>query len=271
MSRTVLFVEIIKKLFPSRFSFARLTRNALVGKVIDKMLFNGDDIIYLPIDASIQNTHGIEDLEDVVLPSQVVEHFIAQSNYHWMMNFCICREASSCEEYPSSLGCLFLGEAVTRINPKFGKLVTQEEAFDHVRKCREIGLVHMVGRNKLDTVWLGAGPSTKLFTICNCCPCCCLWRMLPDVNLDIGRKVTKMPGVEVTVTDQCLGCGTCTQDICFVDAIYLDNGHAVIDQSCRGCGRCVEICPEQAIELSIQDNSFFDNVIDRLSPLVDLK
>jgi ferredoxin len=47
-------------------------------------------------------------------------------------------------------------------------------------------LVHMVGRNKLDSVWLGA-------------------------------KVTRMPGVIVAASDRCVDCGTCTEDVCFVD------------------------------------------------------
>ena len=82
------------------------------------------------------------------------------------------------------------------------------------RRCRA-GLVHLIGRNKLDSVWLGAGPSHKLMTICNCCPCCCLWRMIPQLDPAIGAKVTRMPGVSVTVTDRCAGCGTCAAGICF--------------------------------------------------------
>ena len=115
-----------------------------------------------------------------------------------------------------------MGEAVHGINPNLGRLVSKEEAHEHVRKCREAGLVHLIGRNKLDAVWLNVGPGDKLLTVCNCCPCCCLWKILPDVNPEIGRKITKMAGVNVEVTDRCVGCGTCIQEnICFVDAIRL--------------------------------------------------
>lgn len=139
-----------------------------------------------------------------------------------------------------------------------------------MRRCREAGLVHLIGRNKLDTVWLGVGPGTKLMTICNCCPCCCLWRVLPYVSSQIGSKVTRMPGVSVTVTDRCIGCGTCTEEVCFVNAIHLVDGHAAIGDACRGCGRCVDVCPQGAIEISIKYDQFVEKSIARLAPLVDL-
>jgi len=50
-----------------------------------------------------------------------------------------------------------LGEAAMRIDSKLERKVTKEEALLHVEKCREAGLVHLMGRNKLDTVWLKIG------------------------------------------------------------------------------------------------------------------
>lgn len=275
MSRPAWFVELIKKAFPQRFTLAKLTRVPVVGNVVDKMLFNGDDTIYLPIDNTIQVNQPIERQQDVVVPSQIVEHFINNSKYHWVMDFCICRAGNQCEDYAQELGCLFLGEAVLDINPRFGRLVTKEQALEHARICRESGLVHMIGRIKLDSVWLGAGPSHKLLTICNCCPCCCIWKILPQIMPLIGDKVIKMPGVEVEVTELCVGCGICTEGVCFVDAIRLDairleESRAVIGDSCRGCGRCVEVCPSDAIELSVSDDAFVQETIRRITPLVDL-
>lgn len=186
------------------------------------------------------------------------------------MDSCFCRDASRCEDYPLDLGCLFLGEAVLGINPRMGRRVTKAEALEHARRCREAGLVHLIGRNKIDTLWLGVNPGHKLLTICNCCPCCCLWRVIPHLDASISRKVTPMPGVTVTVTERCGGCGTCTQGVCFVDAIRLDGRRAVVGDACRGCGRCVEACPQQAIELSIDDTPFVEEIVARLSRLVDV-
>jgi ferredoxin len=274
MGRPVWVVNLIKRAFPGRFGAAALTQVPGIRRLIDHGLFAGDDIIYLPQDTmvrqAVQVGQSVEHLGNTVLPSQVVQRFIEQANYHWIMDTCICRDASRCEDYPVDLGCLFLGEAVLQINPQLGRRVTKEEALKHARRCREAGLVHLVGRNKLDTVWLGASPGHRLLTICNCCPCCCLWRMIPHLDPSIGDKVSRMPGVSITVTSRCVGCGTCTQDVCFVDAIHLEGGQAVISQACRGCGRCIEVCPERAIILSVDDGQFVERTFERLSALVDV-
>jgi ferredoxin len=207
----------------------------------------------------------------MVLPSQIVEHFVERASVHWIMDFCLCRASEGCRDYPVELGCLFLGEAALGINPQLGRRVTKQEARAHVQRCREAGLVHLVGRNKLDTVWLGVGPGRELLTVCNCCPCCCLWGVLPQVTPLIGDKIARLPGVTVTVSDRCVGCGTCTEGVCFVGAIRLENGQAVIDGSCRGCGRCVDVCPQGAIDLVIEDGRFVDRTIAHIATLVDVE
>ena len=270
MSMPVWVVNLIKKTFSQVFTLAKLTNYPLFGKAIDRMLFEGDDIIYLPQDKVIAINKSIEEPESVVLPSRVVGHFIDKANYHWIMDQCLCREASKCKDYPIQLGCLFLGEAAMGINPKLGRHVTREEAHEHEQRCREAGLVHLIGRNKLDTVWLNVRPGNRLLTICNCCPCCCLWRILPHLDYRISHKVKKMPGVTVKVSDRCEGCGTCTQDICFAGAISLVDSRAVISDRCRGCGRCLSVCPNDAIEISIEDPQGIDEAIHRLASLVDV-
>ncbi|MDF1538319.1 MAG: 4Fe-4S binding protein [Candidatus Thorarchaeota archaeon] len=267
-------VELLKKTFPNVRLIAQLTNVPIIGRIVDKLLFDGDHIIYLPKDDVVEIKIGkqLERPVETALPSQIVHEFIDKANYHWIMNFCICRESLTCKDYPIDYGCLFLGEAVLDINPHLGKLVTKEEAHDYVRKCREAGLVHLIGRNKLDAMWLNVGPGDKLMTICNCCPCCCLWKILPDINPEIGRKITKMQGVNVTVIDACVGCGTCTQDdVCFVNAIRLVDGRSIIGPDCRGCGRCVQVCPEGAIELTVDNKTYVKDSIDSIDPLIDVK
>ena len=272
--RSVLFVQLLKKIFPARFSVARATHVPIIGRFFDHWLFEGDDVMFLPGDGvvrTIEVNQALDMPEEIVLPSQVVEHFIEQASVHWVMNFCLCREAEGCQDYPTDLGCLFLGEAALGINPQLGHRVTKEEALEHLRRCREAGLVHFIGRHKLDTVWLGIGPGTKLLTICNCCPCCCLWKMLPDLDPAISRKVSRMPGVEIWVNELCTGCEICLDDICFAQAISMVGDQAMIDAgSCRGCGRCVESCPCEAIEISYQYEASVNQTIEGLSPLFDL-
>lgn len=268
-------IALIRKTFKQRFLFAKFSKLPLLGRFIDHLFFEGDDIIYLPkedVARTIQVNKSIERHGNMVLPSQVVKYFINQANYHWIMNFCICRTSNQCKDYPISLGCLFLGEASINIDPRLGRRVTKEEALEHLKRCQEAGLVNLVGRNKIDTVWLNIGPKEKLLTICNCCPCCCLWRMLPELPNKIASKITRMPGINVKVDpSKCIGCKKCTRGVCFVDAISMSEEKAVIGENCRACGRCVEVCPKNAIELSINDPEFIQKSISRIQPLVDLK
>lgn len=275
MARSLWFVELLKKAFPRRFLLARLTKTPFLGKILvrflDKLLFKGNYIIYLPKDQVIQLNQKIKQGKEVVLPSEIVEYFIENAKFHWIMNFCLCRAAEKCKKYPIELGCLFLGEAVKGINPQLGRLVTKKEALEHVRRCREAGLVHMIGRDKLDTSWLNIGPDEKLLTICNCCECCCLWRLLPDLVSNLGNTVKKMPGVRIQVSERCIGCGTCSKGVCFVKAIHIiNNKKAFISESCRGCGRCISICPQKAIEIEITDVHYLEKSIQRIARLIDI-
>ena len=268
MSMPLWFVSILKKIYPARDYFANMTKLPILREIVDFTLFRGDRIIYLPKDDLINPENQQEGFENVVLPSEIINYFIMKAKFLWIMDFCICRQGEDCTSYPKELGCLFMGEAVLKINPNLGRLVSKEEALNHVARCREAGLVHMIGRNRLDSVWLGAGPSQDLLTVCNCCPCCCLWRMIPNLTPRISSKVSGMPGLRVYITDDCVGCGECTQDICFVDAIKLIESTAVITEECRGCGRCIEVCPNGAIIMDGLNPTNIDKTIEMIDPLV---
>jgi ferredoxin len=245
-----------------------MTRLPLIGGLIDHLVFRGDEMYVLPKDQTIQVNAQLDLPQSTILPSQVVEHFINQASHHWVMDFCICREGDGCQDFPQELGCLFLGEPVLGINSKLGRQVTREEALEYARRCREAGLVHTIGRNRLDSIWLGIGPVDELLTICNCCPCCCLWGLVNDLTPIISSKIHRLPGVEVVVGEECTGCRICGEGVCFADAIQLENGKAQINLECRGCGRCVEICPEDAIILTIDGEQNIRKTISRLNSLV---
>lgn len=272
MARPAWFIWMLKKGFPLRSMWAALTRVPVLGAGIEKMLFEGDDLIVFPRESVLRVGRDLTgEGEEVFLPSVVVDGLVEKASFHWLMNNCICREATGCEKHPVDLGCLFLGEAARGIDPRLGRPVTGQEAREHLRRCREAGLFHLVGRNKLDTFWLDVGPGNRLLTICNCCTCCCLWRMLPHLSDRINSSFNRMPGLRVEVTDRCTGCGTCVQRVdCIARALSVSGGRAVIGEACRGCGRCAEACPNGAIELTIEDSGFLRAAMERIETSVDV-
>ena len=270
MARPLWFVKLLKRAFPNVKFIAKLTNLPILSTIFDHLLFKGDNIIYLPQDKVIEINKSMGEYNEIVLPSQVLEYFINKARHHWIMNFCICRTSMKCQHYPIELGCLFLGEAVLDINPQLGRLVSKEEALEHLKKCKAAGLVHMVGRNRLDAQWLGVKPGEKLLSICNCDPCCCLWRVSSILAPKIGSKIKKMPGIKIQVTDKCIGCGTCTKGVCFVNAIEIKNNRAIISNECRGCGRCVDICPQKAREIIFEDANYVKKSIEEIDNVVDV-
>jgi ferredoxin len=264
-------VKLVKKIFPTRFSIAKLSKYSLFRKILMKLVFNGVDIIYLPKDDRLIEINKTIDTKNMILPSEIVKNFIQRSNHRFLMDFCICRDANKCEDYPRNLGCLFLGQASQDINPKLGREVSKQEAFNHVERCLEAGLISMIGIDKLDVMWLGVGPKNKLLSICACDPCCCLWKITPYLSKTLSSKVQKMPGIDIEVNkSKCSGCGICAYKVCFVDAITVSEDIVSINGDCKGCGRCVEVCPEHAIDLIISDEDYIEKSIQHIEPLVDL-
>ncbi|MDH7509158.1 MAG: 4Fe-4S binding protein [Methanomassiliicoccales archaeon] len=281
--RTILSMKLIKRTFKNRFFLAKLTNLPVIGHAIEFAFFEDDDIIILPKDSVIDKNRKKREVirinvtfepESIVLPSQIIEYFIRKSRYHFIMNRCVCREANQCKEYPQDLGCIFLGRGALKIDRNLGRLVTMEEALAHLEECRKAGLVHLIGRNKIDSVVFSNTPKEELLSICSCCPCCCLWKMIPQLSRRISDTVTKMPGLRIEIDKNlCRGCGACIKkNVCFVDAIHIENDSARIRQDlCKGCARCVEFCPNGAIKLIIEDSSFVEASIRRIAPLVDIE
>jgi Pyruvate/2-oxoacid:ferredoxin oxidoreductase delta subunit len=266
MKPTKKFVLLIEKFFPYRFKLAKFTHLPIFRNIIKKMLFDKNNLTVITKDkvVEIPLNKKIKPPDTIVVPSKVVEYFIENASYHFIMDFCLCREAMQCKNHPIEFGCLFLGDAARNIPFELGKKVSKEEALEHAKKCRENGLVHVVGRDKLDEQWLGVGSKIPLLTICNCCSCCCLWRMLPNLNSELSSTVKKMPGLKTIVNDNCTGCGTCASNICFVKCIQIKDDVAVISDECRGCGRFAEVCPNNAIDVLIEDENFIKKTIERV-------
>ncbi len=268
-------VFLVGHVFNSRYRLAAMTRrHPRFGRFVKKLAFEEDDMSVLPKNNTVRKVVDLNiEIENAdernVVPSDLIKKVLERSDRIFVMNFCICRKSNKCQDYPVDHGCIFLGKGTERIPKEYGKFVTPDEACKYLDDCTEKGLVHIIGRNKLDSIWLHTGNSLDLMTICNCCPCCCLWNMVRDIDQDISDTFRRMKGVEISIeTEKCIGCGIC-QEICFVKAIKIDNGKCVLDDvRCRGCGRCSEQCPVKAIDLTF-DPDVIEGEADRIYHLLN--
>ena len=96
--------------------------------------------------------------------------------------------------------------------------------------------------------------------------------MNPEIPESISNDLTTMIGVEIHLDlELCSGCRKCTEGICFVNAIKLKDGKAEIgSESCLICGRCAEICENQAITILMAQDAV-DRSIKRVERLVDVE
>lgn len=279
-----LSIFFVKHAFNTRFFLAGLTRKSKVAhKIIDKLLFEDDEIIVIPNTLNLENktinpikseitiNKTIEENKSTFLPTNIIKEAVKKSTHIVIMNNCICRSSNDCKDYPQDIGCMFLGEATTQIPKHLGREVSVEEALREIDRADEAGLSHLIGRNKIDSVWMNVKPKEDLLSICHCCPCCCLWKVIPNLEDDIGDRMEKLEGVNVeTHSEKCNGCKRCI-DSCFVKAISFneETNTIEIDQNkCRGCGKCVNICKKDAISINYTQQSV-DIILNRLKNLVD--
>lgn len=213
---------------------------------------------------------NIEGAENLALPIEIIDTLIDRSSTHVIMKKCVCRHNYDCANYPDDVGCLFLGESALETPENWQIRVNKNEAKAHSRKAISLGLVPMVGKIRFDSDSLGIKDLGKLLTICFCCECCCLGRFLapvPSAILDTLQHPVE--GMSIDITDVCTGCGECAK-ICYLNAIKIINGRAVLSDTCRLCGRCAAICPEKAIKIRLDNPNAANDVVNRILSVVKI-
>ncbi|MGI9537124.1 MAG: 4Fe-4S dicluster domain-containing protein [Desulfocapsaceae bacterium] len=93
--------------------------------------------------------------------------------------------------------------------------------------------------------------------ICNCCGCCCE-ALLAAKRFAHLHPVHTTNFIPALVADSCKGCGKCV-DICPVEALSLISANVpdkpkkrkarLNEEICLGCGLCVQSCPTESIQL----------------------
>ncbi|HEY5526082.1 MAG TPA: 4Fe-4S binding protein [Candidatus Anoxymicrobiaceae bacterium] len=157
---------------------------------------------------------------------------------------CACRESERECDAPTEACMIFDDKADFLVERGFARYLTADEMKEKLREFDEAGLVHQVNN--------AAG---RLTLICNCCTCCChLLRAVKEWgNPNVIAGSGLMPEVDVEL---CVGCGTCENERCPMDAITVVEAVSVVDaDKCIGCGLCVTGCPNEALHLVKRDDA----------------
>lgn len=207
---------------------------------------------WLPVNEDIRRQ------ENVPMPLEILDRFIEEASHRVIFNTCGCRSSMDCDHYPIDIGCLLMGDSALDGPTKLCREASVEEARAFVRRAVETGLVPVVGKALIDNFIFGIPQRHKLLTVCFCCECCCMIRYSRHSPLGIIETTfPRLAGVTMEVTDACTGCGTCVEH-CYVQALLVTGGKAVMSEYCRGCGRCATVCPNDAIVISANDPAYLD-------------
>ena len=263
-------IFLVKRIFNWRFRIAEMTKKSrIANKVIDKTLFDTDEIVIIPNTIPINQKIESESCE--FLPTDIMKEVIKKSDDIVIMDSCLCRTSNDCKDYPHDIGCIFLGPTSRKIPRNICHTASVEEALNHVDKADAAGLSHLIGRNKIDSVWMNVRPGEGLLTICHCCPCCCLWKVAPNLEDNIAGKVSRLQGVKITYNEEnCRFCMKCSQeDVCMFNAISVNDKKININpDKCRGCGLCIQKCKFNAINIEYNDKTI-NNVVNRMYNLIE--
>jgi NAD-dependent dihydropyrimidine dehydrogenase PreA subunit len=106
-------------------------------------------------------------------------------------------------------------------------------------------------------VQFGENVKQRVSFICNCCGCCCE-AMIAARRFAILHPVHTTNFLPAVKPDRCTGCGKCV-NVCPVDAMTLISAHdpckpsqktaKVTENLCLGCGLCVRACTQGALFL----------------------
>ena len=245
------------------YIFGKIGRLPVLRKIHPWVRSDINDMRWLPINEDISKP------EDMPMPLSVLDRCIETASHRVVFDYCFCRKAGNCQNYPVDIGCLMMGDEALEIMGSSGYEVGVEEAKAHARKAIATGLVPIIGKARADGYLFGFRDHDCLLSVCFCCECCCIGRAAGAWSSEVLEEFfPRLDGISIRVTDACDGCGKCVEK-CFVHAIEIKNQKAIIAEDCRVCGRCASVCLNNAIEITMDDPDFVEKTYQRMLGYTD--
>ena len=206
------------------------------------------------------------------LAMTLLEPIVRAACHTVVIHGCVCRTSFGCEDFPHDIGCLFLGEAARGAPREDGRTAGLAEGLEHIRRAIDAGLVPTLAWEWDITMW--GGRQNEGLAVCFCDHCHCDLRLSArEGTARFRRKFMPVPGLMPRVGDTCRLCGTCSRDaVCCVGAIAQGRERAEIDAAlCIRCGRCADVCPEQAISYDLPaEEDVVAEMMARLAAVTDI-
>jgi ferredoxin len=169
---------------------------------------------------------------------------------HMAIGTCYCRH----KMYHMDRACDAPMEICMTFNATAASLIKH----GHARRVDEgqgLELLHQAYENNL--VQFGENVREKVNFICNCCGCCCE-AMIAARRFAIMNPVHTTNFIPEIEAESCNGCGKCV-NVCPVEAMSLISANdphrpkmklaRLEEDLCLGCGLCVRSCPKDSIHL----------------------
>lgn len=169
---------------------------------------------------------------------------------HIAIGTCYCRH----KMYHMDKACDAPMEICMTFNTSAASLIKHGHAC-RVDEVEGMELLHQAYENNL--VQFGENVREKVNFICNCCGCCCE-AMMAARRFAILNPVHTTNFIPEIEGESCNGCGKCV-NVCPVEAMSLISANdphrskmklaRLEEDLCLGCGLCVRSCPKDSIHL----------------------
>jgi Pyruvate/2-oxoacid:ferredoxin oxidoreductase delta subunit len=180
--------------------------------------------------------------QQLALPYEHVSHIIENSQSFAVFD-CICKKEkrlldAGCDK-PLEICTAYAPVPGVFDNSDYYRAISKEEAYALLEKAEEAALVHLTGNVQ-----------NGQYYICNCCGCCCnVLKAINQMGIDASQVINAYYYALIDA-EACIGCGTCKDERCQVNAIVEDDDvYRIVREKCIGCGLCVDTCPGEAIVL----------------------
>jgi Pyruvate/2-oxoacid:ferredoxin oxidoreductase delta subunit len=228
--------------------FAKLMQNV---SNVEKVLLEGvlsqpelaRQVFPSPSGARIVAIEEIISNDKKIVPWEKVSDLIEGEN-SYAVGECSCKHVGKlsgtpCKSEAPSKCCIWFGKVADyMVEREYATRLSQEELYALLKKCEDAGLVHFTANSPHPAV------------LCNCCKCCCGYLKLNNLVRQTGITFMESSNFVARLNEEtCNGCGECVE-YCQLEALQLSGDSININPDyCRGCGVCVSKCPTESLSL----------------------